>query len=96
MFSDIDIKKIKNTNSRKNFEYVLQSYYSGNFKASILLLYNLVVNDLYEKLQLMNEKNYINCKNDLDYIENILKEGDEKKYSSIEEKIFETYKTKKY
>ncbi len=95
MFGKIEINKIKNVSSRKNFEYVLQSYYSGNYKASILLLYNIVVNDLYEKLQLMNEKNYINCKKELEEIENILKDGDAKKYSSVEEKIFDVYKDKK-
>ena len=55
LFSVCDINKIKNVNSRKNFEYVLQSYYSKNYKASILLLYNLLVNDLYEKLKLIEE-----------------------------------------
>ena len=95
MFSVCDINKIKNVNSRKNFEYVLQSYYSKNYKASILLLYNLLVNDLYEKLELMDEKNYIECRAELDYIENSLKGNDARKYSSVEEKIFETNKSKK-
>lgn len=95
MFSVCDINKIKNVNSRKNFEYVLQSYYSKNYKASILLLYNLLVNDLYEKLKLMDEKNYLDCRAELDYIENNLKGNDARKYSSVEEKILETYKSKK-
>lgn len=95
MYNICDINKIKNINSKKNFEYVLQAYYSKNYKASILLLYNLLVNDLYEKLKLMEEKNYLNCKNELDCIENILKDGDVKKYSLVEEKIFEVYKKKK-
>ena len=96
MFSSSDINKIKNIDSKNNFELVLQSYYSKNFKSCILLLYNLVVNDLYSKLVLMNDNNYVNCRSELETIENILKEGDESKYSIVEEKIFETYRVKKY
>ena len=95
MFNSADINKIKNTNSRKNFELVLQSYYSLNYKASVLLLYNLTVNDLYEKLQVMNEKNYINCKIEIEEIEKIINENNESKYSIVEEKIFKVYNEKK-
>ena len=89
MFSSSDINKIKNIDSKNNFELVLQSYYSKNFKSCILLLYNLVVNDLYSKLVLMDDNNYVNCRSELETIENILKEGYESKYSIVEEKIFE-------
>lgn len=95
MFSSSDINKIKNIDSKNNFELVLQSYYSKNFKSCILLLYNLVVNDLYSKLVLMDENNYVNCRSELETIETILKEGNESKYSVVEEKIFETYISKK-
>ena len=95
MYSTGDINKIKNIESKKNFEAVLQSFYSKNYKACILLLYNLVVNDMYSKLILMDENKYINCKNEIEYIENILKENNESKYSIVEEKVFETYKSKK-
>lgn len=95
MFNSSDLNKIKNIDSRRNFEMVLQSYYSNNNKASILLLYNLVVNDLYSKLVLMNDNGYVNCKSDLETIENQLRDGDESKYSIVEEKIFDIYRTKK-
>ena len=95
MFNNNDINKIKNIESKSNFEYVLQSFYSKNYKATVLLLYNLLINDLYSKLLLMDENGYFNCKNELEYIENVLKDGDESKYSIVEEKIFETYKLKK-
>ena len=95
MYSSSDINKIKNSDSRKNFDLVLQSYYSKNYKACILLLYNLVVNDLYSKLVLMNDNNYVNCKSELEFIENTLKEGNESKYSIVEEKTFEIYSAKK-
>ena len=95
MYSSSDLNKIKNIDSRRNFEYVLQSYYSNNNKSAILLLYNLLVNDLYNKLILMNENGYVNLQSDLDNIENNLKDSDESKYSVIEEKIFDIYKAKK-
>ena len=65
MYSSSDLNKIKNIESRRNFEYVLQSYYSNNNKSAILLLYNLLVNDLYNKLILMNENGYVNLQSDL-------------------------------
>lgn len=95
MFNEYEIKKIKNSDSRRYFEDVLQSYYSKNYKASILLLYNLLINDLYFKLQLMAEKNYVNCQKELDDIENILKEEKDSKYSLVEDKIYDVYISKK-
>lgn len=94
MFSSSEINMIKNIESRKNFEMVLQSFYSKNYKASVLLLYNLLINDLYAKINLMNDNNYINCRAELEEIENILKEGNESKYSIVEEKVFDIYKNK--
>lgn len=95
MFSNSELNKIKNLESRRNFELVLQSYYSKNNKAAVLLLYNLLVNDLYNKLILMTENGYVNCENELNKIENDLKEKSDSKYSEIEERIFSIYKTKK-
>lgn len=95
MYSSSDINKIKNPDSRINFELVLQSYYSKNYKASILLLYNLVINDLYSKLILMNEKEYVNFQKELEEINNNLREKDESKYSIVEERIFTIYRQKK-
>lgn len=91
MFNVSDIKKIKNGESRKNFEDVLQSYYSKNYKASILLLYNLLINDLYSKLKLMADKEYVNCQNDLDKIDEIIEEEKSSQYSIVEEKIYKVY-----
>lgn len=95
MFNSQEISRIKNANSRENFKFVLQSYYSQNYKASVLLLYNLVINDLYSKLKLMNENKYVNCENELNEINNILDGKNETKYSMVEEKIFKVYELKK-
>lgn len=95
MFSDGDINRIKNKDSKKNFEDVLQAYYSKNYKASILLLYNLVVNDLYDKLKLMNDNGYIDCKQELEKIDKTMETKDILKYSTVEEKIFNVYKDRR-
>ncbi len=89
----MDLYKIKNKQSRANFEHILQSYYAKNYKACILLLYDLVVNDLYGKMILMNESGYIDLDKNIKEIEKILegKNSSDTKYSEIEKKIFEIY-----
>lgn len=93
MFSNSDIYKIKNGTSREYFEEVLKSYYSKSYRASILLLYNLVVDDLYDKIQEMNERKYSNNLSEkMKEIEELKKS---EKYSEIEEKIYKIYKENK-
>lgn len=89
MFSNYEISLIKRSDSRKYFEDVLQSFYSKNYRAAVLLLYSLVIDDLYYKLMLMNDRKYYNLNDDLKRIEEL---GKSDKYSEIEEKIFNTYK----
>ena len=89
MFSNYEISLIKRSDSRKYFEDVLQSFYSKNYRAAVLLLYSLVIDDLYYKLILMNDRKYYNLNDDLKRIEELRKSD---KYSEIEEKIFNTYK----
>lgn len=96
MYSSGDINKIKNPDSRINFELVLQSYYSKNYKASILLLYNLVVNDLYSKLILMNEKEYVNFQKELDEINNNLREKNESNILLLKKESLQYIGRKKY
>ncbi len=95
MFSNSDLNKIKNPESRNSFDNVLQAFYSNNFNAAILLLYNLLVNDLYYKLVKMDEKGYVNCKQELQTINNMIKSDDDAKYSEVEKKIFDIYKDKR-
>lgn len=95
MFSSSDLNKIKNTESRNSFDNVLQAFYSNNYSAAILLLYNLLVNDLYYKLQEMDEKGYVNCSHELEEINSIIKNDNDSNYSLVEKKIFDTYKNKR-
>jgi len=91
MFNSYDISLIKKNESRKYFEDVLQSFYSKNYRATVLLLYSLLIDDLYYKLILMNDRKYYNLNEEIGVIDNL---NNAKKYSDIEEKIFDTYKSK--
>ncbi len=93
MFNNYEISLIKRSDSRKYFEDVLQSYYSKNYRASVLLLYSLTIDDLYYKLVLMNDKHYYNLNQELEKIEQLSK--NESKYSEIEDEIYLIYKEKK-
>ena len=93
MFSDYEISLIKRNHSRKYFEDVLQSYYANNYRATILLLYSLTIDDLYYKLRLMNDRKY--CENisaEIQKIEELSKNAS--KYSEVEDKIYKIYKEK--
>lgn len=93
MFSSREINNIKINRSRKYFEDILQSYYSKNYRATIVLIYNLVIDDLYEKLMFMCEKRYFtNLNNEINKIEELKKV---EKYSEIEERIYKIYKENK-
>lgn len=93
MFSDYEISLIKRNNSRKYFEDVLQSYYAKNYRASILLLYSLTIDDLYYKLRLMNDRKY--CENISAEIQKIEEQSkNASKYSEVEDSIYKIYKEK--
>lgn len=92
MFSNYEISLIKRSDSRKYFEDVLQSYYSKNYRAAILLLYSLTIDDLYYKLILMNARKYYNLNQEIKKIEELSKNT--LKYSEVEEEIYKIYKEK--
>lgn len=90
---EFDIYNISDLRSRNYFEDVLQSFYSKNYRASVLLLYSLVISDLYEKLVFMNENGLFKISGDLELIKKIISEN-ESKYSQIEKNIYSIYKDK--
>lgn len=90
MFHSNEINQIKRNKSREYFKDILQSYYSKNYRATILLLHSLVIDDLYDKLIIINERRYFTNLNDkLNKIEEL---KNNERYSEIEEKIFKIYK----
>lgn len=92
MFNNYEISLIKRSESRKYFEDVLQSYYSKNYRAAVLLLYNVTIDDLYNKLIIMNERKYFNLSQELKKIEEL--SNNASKYSEIETEIYKIYKEK--
>ena len=92
MFNNNEINQIKRSESRKYFEDVLQSYYSKNYRAAILLLYNVTIDDLYNKLLLMNERKYFNLSQELKKIDELSK--NDSKYSEVVAEIYKKYKDK--
>ena len=53
LFDEKDLSVFDNPDSRSYFKEILQSYYSQNYRATIVLLYSFVIYDLFMKLQTM-------------------------------------------
>ena len=51
LFDEKDLSVFDNPDSRSYFKEILQSYYSQNYRATIVLLYSFVIYDLFMKLQ---------------------------------------------
>ena len=56
LFDEKDLSVFDNPDSRSYFKEILQSYYSQNYRATIVLLYSFVIYDLFMKLQTMQMK----------------------------------------
>ena len=55
LFDDRDLSVFDNVYEKDAFREVIQTYYSGNYRAAVVTLYSLVMFDLYNKLQYMAE-----------------------------------------
>lgn len=53
LFDERDLRVFDNADPRDYFEEILQSYYSNNYRTSVVLLYLFVIYDLYNRLQTM-------------------------------------------
>lgn len=51
LFDEKELNVFDNNESRTYFKEILQSYYSQNYRATIVLLYSFVIYDLFIKLQ---------------------------------------------
>ena len=50
LFDEKDFRVFDNADSRNYFKEILQSYYSQNYRATIVLLYSFVIYDLFIKI----------------------------------------------
>lgn len=89
LFDDRDLRAFDNSDEREAFREVLQTYYSRNYRASIVSLYSLVMFDLYNKLQYMAEKAEDKAKKELSKVNKLIEEDE--KYSLVEKELLEFF-----
>lgn len=90
LFDEKELNVFDNNESRTYFKEILQSYYSQNYRATIVLLYSFVIYDLFIKLQTMANEGDKKAINKRDEINNMI--ANDEKYSSVENEIIKFYK----
>lgn len=90
LFDEKELNMLDNNESRTYFKEILQSYYSQNYRATIVLLYSFVIYDLFIKLQTMANEGDKKANAKLTEINAMI--ADDQKYSLVENAIIEFYK----
>ena len=90
LFDEKELNVLDNNESRTYFKEILQSYYSQNYRATVVLLYSFVIYDLFIKLQTMASEGDRKANNKLNEINTMI--ADDEKYSMVENAIIEFYK----
>lgn len=90
LFDEKDLRVFDNTDSRSYFKEILQSYYSQNYRATIVLLYSFVIYDLFIKLQTMANEGDKKAIKKLADINAMI--ADDEKYSKVETEIIQFFK----
>ena len=81
LFDEKELNVLDNNDSRIYFKEILQSYYSQNYRATIVLLYSFVIYDLFIKLQTMANEGDRKANNKLNEINTMT--ADDEKYSMV-------------
>lgn len=79
------LSKLEDEYSRNYFTDILQSYYSKNYRAAIVLLYSFVIFDLLKKLENMEQDGIKSAKKKLNEIRKLI-DADEP-YSKVEQEV---------
>ena len=90
LFDEKDFRVFDNPDSRNYFKEILQSYYSQNYRATIVLLYSFVIYDLFIKLQTMANKGDKKADKKLKEINTMI--ADDEKYSKVENEVVQFFK----
>lgn len=90
LFDEKELNVLDNNESRTYFKEILQSYYSQNYRATIVLLYSFVIYDLFIKLQTMASEGDKKANSKLCEINTMI--ADDEKYSMVENAIIDFYK----
>lgn len=89
LFDEKDLRVFDDVDSRTYFREILQSYYSQNYRAAIVLLYSFVIYDLYMKLQTMANEGNKAADQKLSSINKMI--ADDEKYSTVESEIIKFF-----
>lgn len=90
LFDERDLRVFDNSDSANYFKEIVQSYYSQNYRATIVLLYSFVIYDLFIKLQDMANEGDSKAQSKLSEINNLIK--NDERYSKIENEIIQFFK----
>ena len=90
LFDEKDLSVFDNPDSRSYFKEILQSYYSQNYRATIVLLYSFVIYDLFMKLHTMANEGDSKANKKLTDINAMI--ADDEKYSKVENEIIQFFK----
>lgn len=90
LFDEKELNVLDNNESRTYFKEILQSYYSQNYRATVVLLYSFVIYDLFMKLQTMASEGDKKAGAKLKEINAMI--ADEERYSTVESAIIEFFK----
>lgn len=90
LFDDKDLKVFENNEARQYFKEILQSYYSQNYRATVVLLYSFVIYDLFIKLQTMANEGDKKASKAIADINAMI--ADDEKYSLVENSVIQFFK----
>lgn len=90
LFDEKDLRVFDNIDSRNYFKEILQSYYSQNYRATIVLLYSFVIYDLFIKLQTMADEGDKKALKKIAEINTMI--ADDEKYSKVENEVIQFFK----
>lgn len=90
LFDEKDFSVFVNSDSRSYFREILQSYYSQNYRATIVLLYSFVIYELFIKLQTMASEDNKKAITKLKEVNDMI--ADDEKYSKVENEIIQFFK----
>ena len=82
LYDEKDLRVFDNSDSRNYFKEILQSYYSQNYRATIVLLYSFVIYDLFIKLQTMADEGDSKARQQLEKVNGMI--SSDEKYSKVE------------
>lgn len=90
LFDEKDLNIFDSIESRTYFTEIIQSYYSQNYRATIVMLYSFLIYDLFIKLQTMANEGDRKATQELGKINTMI--VDDEKYSTVENEVINFYK----